>query len=137
MKKTLMLITTAMALSQLAHSQYGYTFPTALYANSLESDLVDGVLDHSAFPGLGVNGWKPTYYVRGAVHYRTGLNPNWTAASVVNGATLPVGYPQGSRIIQGVGIRSDGGRWKPGHCPPPTSGRPGSSMPLNRSGTWI
>lgn len=87
-----------------------------MYEASLRADLVDGVLDHSSnSSALNVTYWKPTYYIRGAVRHDPAVAPQISVASIVNGnmtyaQTIP--SATGSRIIQGIGIRSDQGRWK-------------------------
>lgn len=110
MKQTLT-ISLLLALLASASAQYGYDTGlqrTQLQELSLKDDLADGLLDHDGYTNLQVAGWRPTYYIRQAVRHEAGVNPALTVASVVNGQTST----GGSRIIHGVGVRSDGGRWK-------------------------
>lgn len=112
----LSLTTIFLGIVSVAGAQYGYGIGTGLdttdYESSLKADLADGSLDHSSNTDLLVGSWKPTYYIRGSVIKSS--QANFTVASVVSGKNFPPlgSAPSGSRICQGVGIRSDNNRWK-------------------------
>lgn len=94
------------AIAAQSSAQYGYmsTYDTAKYAAALRQDLADGVLDQNLYPELKVSNWIPTYYVRGGIE----LSSVQSVAPIVTGVLA-----QRTRIVQGIGIRSDRGRWRP------------------------
>lgn len=108
-----------LGLAVAGHAQYGYTpsYPSDNFQKALAQDLLDGLLDQSSYPSLTPTGFRTTYYIRKQVLV--------TSSAVISNAanTQPLaGQPMTTvappfggraRIIHGVGIRSDMGRWHP------------------------
>ncbi|MBL8088530.1 MAG: right-handed parallel beta-helix repeat-containing protein [Chthonomonas sp.] len=107
-----------------AQAQYGYgpdnpTNPYASnkFARALGQDLVDGVLDQSSNTELSPPGFRKTYYIRGRVKVSaTFIEPTADSQydlNAVPNTTIVPAPGQRARIVHGVGIRSDEGRWHP------------------------